>query len=351
MITVAILAVICGAEGWEHIETFGKAREAWLRTVLTLPKGVPSDDTFRRVFTTLRSDEFRRCFTAWMQALVGTTEGKLVAIDGKTLRRSFDRAAGRSALHLVHAWVEANSILLGQYATEAKSNEITAIPALLALLDVRGAVVTIDAMGCQKAIAAQIVAQEADYILALKDNHPTAHAQVVAYFEQAIGTPAIACSETTDGGHGRIEVRRVYTTTEIEWFEKRTEWEGLGCCIRVDCERTVGNKTTSESRYFLSSLKGPDPVQVGAYVRGHWSVENPLHWSLDVSFHEDASRIRKDHGPENFALLRRIALVLLKNEHTAKGGVPAKRLRAGWDPDYLLKVLATGISRNALEKG
>src|SRR6266545_7752072 len=246
VITVAILAVICGAEGWEHIETFGKAREAWLRTVLTLPKGVPSDDTFRRVFTTLRSDEFRRCFTAWMQALVGTTEGKLVAIDGKTLRRSFDRAAGRSALHLVHAWVEANSILLGQYATEAKSNEITAIPALLALLDVRGAVVTIDAMGCQKAIAAQIVAQEADYILALKDNHPTAHAQVVAYFEQAIGTPAIACSETTDGGHGRIEVRRVYTTTEIEWFEKRTEWEGLGCCIRVDCERTVGNKTTSE---------------------------------------------------------------------------------------------------------
>jgi predicted transposase YbfD/YdcC len=216
---------------------------------------------------------------------------------------------------------------------------------------VRGAVVTIDAMGCQKAIAAQIIVQEADYILALKENHPTAHAQVVAYFEDAMGTPAVACSETTDGGHGRIEVRRVYTTNEIAWFEHRAGWEGLGCCIRVDCERTIANKTTNESHYFLSSLKAPDPAQVGAYIRGHWSVENPLHWSLDVSFHEDASRIRKDHGPENFALLRRIALVLLKNERTAKGGVPAKRLRAAWDPDYLLKVLAAGIPRNALEKG
>ena len=342
VLTITFLAVICGADGWDAIEDWARFRESWLRTFLRLPHGIPGDDTYRRVFAALRPAAFAECFTRWATALVGATAGKLVALDGQTLRHSFDRARGQSALHLVHAWVADNGVVLGQIATDAKSNEITAIPALLELLDLRGAVVTIDAMGCQKEIAAAIVEAEADYVLALKDNHPTARDEVARYFEHAAGTPAVQSVETTDGDHGRIEIRRTHLTTDVAWFEDRGDWAGLRSFVWVETERHVGTTVTREQHYFLSSLATTNAAQMGSYVRGHWGIENKLHWSLDVTFHQDASRIRRDHAPQNFAAVRKLALVPLKAETTFKAGIERKRRRADRDLDYLLAVLNAG---------
>lgn len=342
VLTITFLAVICGADGWDEIEDWARFREPWLRTFLRLPHGVPGDDTYRRVFAALEPRAFAACFTRWAAALVGATAGKLVALDGQTLRHSFDRARGQSALHLVSAWVADNAVTLGQVATDAKSNEVTAIPELLELLDLRGAVVSIDAMGCQKAIAARIVAKEADYFLALKDNHPTARDEVARYFEGAINTPTVHSAETTDGDHGRVEVRRVHVTTDVAWFADRADWAALGSFVCIERERHVNGAVTHERVYYLSSLRTTDAATVGSYARAHWGVENGLHWAIDVAFGQDASRIRRDHAPQNFAIVRKLALVPLKAETTFKAGIQRKRRRADRDLDYLLAVLNAG---------
>lgn len=342
ILTIAILAVICGSRGWEDMEDWAIDHVAWLRTLLRLPNGIPQHDCYRRIFAALAPGPFAQCFTQWMQALVGSTAGKLVAIDGKTMRRSFDRAGGRSALHVVSAWVAQNAVSLGQVVTDAKSNEITAIPALLDLLDIRGAVVSIDAMGCQKQIASKIVDRGSDYLLALKDNHPTAHEEVAAYFADAIGTPTVHSHTTTDAGHGRVEVRRVHVTTDIAWFEDRAEWKGLNSFVKVESERHIGTKIQRESRYFLCSLKTTDAAAVGTYVRDHWSIENTLHWTLDLTFREDDSRIRVGHAPQNFSLLRKLALVLLKRTPFGRRSLVQRQKLADRNPDFLLSVLAAG---------
>jgi predicted transposase YbfD/YdcC len=342
ILTIAILAVICGAKGWEDIEDWAEDHATWLQTFLRLPNGIPQHDCYRRVLAALDPTAFAACFTAWMQALVGSTAGKLIALDGKTMRRSFDRARGRSALHLVSAWVAANGVALGQVVTDAKSNEITAIPALLDLLDLRGAVVSIDAMGCQKDIAAKIVDGGADYLLSLKDNHPTAHAEVAAYFAGAINTPTVHSHETTDGDHGRIEVRRVHVTTDLAWFADRAAWKGLQSFVMVESTRDLGTTVQHECRYFLGSQATTDAAAVGTYVRDHWSVENALHWTLDVTFREDDCRIRDGHGPQNFAWLRKLALTLLTRTPYGRRSLVQRQKLADRNHDYLLSVLAAG---------
>jgi len=343
IVAIAICAVICGAEEWSTMAEFGRAKERWLRKFVDLPFGIPSADTFQRVLAALDPQGFEHCFMAWIAALAGKSKGKLIAIDGKTLRRSADRANGKAAIHMVSAWVSANGMCFGQLATAAKSNEITAIPKLLELLDLDDATVTIDAMGCQKEIARQIVAQGGDYVLAVKDNQPTLHEEVKLFLDEQIAAPGEAFTlhahEETDGGHGRVEIRRTWVTPSVEWFEDRRHWAGLNSFAAVECERTANGETTTERRYFISSLDGSDAAAMARAVRNHWSVENNLHWMLDMAFNEDQSRIRKDHGAENVSRLRRIALTLLKQDTTHKRGIRTKRLRAGWDEQYLCHVL------------
>jgi predicted transposase YbfD/YdcC len=350
IVVIGLLTVFCGGEGWEDMEDFGSIREVWLRNFLVLPNGVPCADTFRRVFAALDPAEFQRCFKQWVEALVNAAKvaGRVVPIDGKTLRGSFDTATAQSPLHLVHAWLADAGLLLGQLATDVKSNEITAIPALLKMIDVKDAVVTIDAMGCQKEIARGIVEASADYVLALKGNQELFYGEVVELFDDVAknGKSAGVASdylETTDGDHGRIEVRRVWAVNDVSWFAERAKWEGLASLAMVESERTLGDKTTRERRYYISSLKEATASRIGTAIRSHWSVENKLHWSLDVAFAEDASRVRRDHGPENLAMLRRMALQLLKRDKTSKRGLAAKTRRAALDPDYLLNVLLAGF--------
>jgi predicted transposase YbfD/YdcC len=347
LLAITILAVICGADGWDDIAEFGRSKQAWLSTFLELPAGIPSADTFRRVFSALHPDAFRRAFVGWAQDLVGATQGKLIVLDGKTARRSFDRTSGQSALHLVSAWVRDNHLTLGQIATEAKSNEITAIPALLELLDVRGAIVSIDAMGAQKSIAQAIVDQDADYLLALKGNQGKLHAQVAAFFADAgdagperLTNAAPTVHQTCDEAHGRREVRRVRISEDLSTIPDATKWPALKSIILVESERQTGETIERERRYFISSLGQVGAELMAALIRGHWSIENECHWVLDIAFREDDSRIRRNHGPENFGLVRKIALNLLKQETTCKRGIAAKRKLAGWDHDYLLKILS-----------
>jgi predicted transposase YbfD/YdcC len=347
IIAISILAVICGADGWDELASFGRCKETWLRTFLDLPAGIPSADTFRRVLSALDPEAFRRAFVTWMQTLVGDTKGKLIAIDGKTARRSFDRANEKSALHLVSAWVRDNQLVLGQLATEEKSNEITAIPVLLGMLDVRGATVTIDAMGAQKEIAKTIVEKEADYILALKGNQGNLHAQVVEFFKDAGTEPFESVShtfhETHDEAHGRREVRRVWSSTDLSTIPDASKWPSLKSITLIEREREADSKIEVERHYYISSRPRAGARWLSERIRGHWSIENQCHWILDVAFREDDSRIRTDHGPENFGLLRKIALNLLKQEKGCKMGIAAKRKISAWDQDYLLKVLSGEI--------
>lgn len=347
LIVIAVLAMICGAEGWTDMEEFGRAREAWLRTFLELPSGIPTDDTFRRFFGKLSPSAFERAFSRWTQALAGALAGKLVAIDGKSLRGSADPATGTPMLHLVHAWVAENQLLLGQVATSAKSNEITAIPELLQLFDLRGAVVTIDAAGCQKEIAAQIVKQKADYVLSLRDNHPTFHREVLEYFASEKQGPDVFRHQTTDGEHGRIEVRSVFTTSDVAWFAEKHLWAGLKSFVLVHSERQdkKTGELKTEDRTYISTLDATNPARLGTTVRDHWGVENRLHWMLDVAFREDLSLVHKDHAPRNLSLLRKLALMLVRREKTHKRGVQTKRKRAAWDPDYLLKLLGAALDQ------
>jgi predicted transposase YbfD/YdcC len=347
IVTVAICAVIFGADGWAQVALFGRSKIKWFKTFLALPNGIPSHDTFGRVFAKLDPAAFEACFLKWITALVTASRGRLVAIDGKTIRRSLDTANGKAAIHMVSAWCEANHMVLGQVATDAKSNEITTIPRLLKLLNLDGAVVTIDAAGCQKEIARQIVKQGGDYILQLKGNQGGLHDETVMLFEQCLRDDchgiAYHTASTTNGGHGRIEQRRIWATAEVAWFTERSKWKNLRSLIRVQAKRILHGQTSQEYRYYISSLPAHDAAKLLDYIRGHWGIENRLHWSLDVNFREDDRRIRQGHGAENFSRLSRIALNLLKAETTCKVGIKSKRLRCGWDHDYLLKVLTKGI--------
>ena len=342
IVAIAICAVVAGADSWDDIEDFGNAKIDWLGTFLELPNGIPSHDTFRRLFERLDPAEFQKGFLGWIEALHEATERQVIAIDGKSLRRSFDRAGGKSALHLVHAWATANHLLLGQVAVDEKSNEITAIPVLLKMLSISGAIVTIDAMGCQKEIARTIRGREADYILALKANHERLFEQVVAFWDRACARlmkgPDIGHDREWSEGHGRTEARRCWATSDLDWLEGREEWKDLKSVVFIESERFIGESLSVETRYYLSSLPN-DARLLNQAVRSHWGVENSLHWVLDVTFDEDRSRIKKGNAPENFGLLRRLALCLLKKESSSKRSIKGRRLRASWDEGYLQRVL------------
>jgi predicted transposase YbfD/YdcC len=352
ILTIALCGVICGADGWSAIETFGREKERWLRTFLALPGGIPSHDTFGRVFARLDPEEFRRCFLTWVRAVVGEPEPQVVAIDGKTSRRSYDRGTGQEALHLVSAWATTSGLVLGQVATDAKSNEITAIPVLLKLLDLEGATVTTDAMGCQTAIATQIVEQGADYVLALKDNHEKLHDRVTRAFadaDAAAGTTLplgdLPADITTDKGHGRREQRRCRAIGDpayLAYIDPDHAWPALQSVVCIESTRRIGEAVSLEARHYLSSLPA-DATALSAAIRSHWGIENRLHWVLDVTFHEDDSRVRVGHAPENFAILRHLALNLLRQDRSSKGSVPTKRFRAALNDRYLRSLL-TGLS-------
>lgn len=343
MMVIALLAVICGADDWTSVAAFGKAKRKWFKAFLPLPYGIPSHFTFERVFAALRPEALERCFGEGVSELARCSEGQLVAIDGKTLRHSFDRANDKAAIHMVSAWASANEWVFGQLATEAKSNEITAIPKLLELLELRGATVTIDAEGCQKDIARKVVGQGGNYVLALKANQPTMFEEVKLFLDEAIARDAkdlaLDFHESIEGDHGRSETRRVWWTPELGWFQDREQWAGLSSLAVVERERELGGATTCERHYFISSHDRCGAEFMARAIRSHWEIENTLHWVLDVGFGEDRSRVRKGHGAENLSRLRRMALNLLRQEKTVRMGIKNKRLLAGWDHDYLLKLL------------
>jgi predicted transposase YbfD/YdcC len=341
VVVIAVCAVLCAAETWEDVEEFGRSKAAWLGRFLRLPNGIPSHDTFNRVFARLDPAALQDCLLGWLRAVSAAVGVDQIAIDGKTLRRSFDRAGAKSALHLVSAWATAAHVSLGQVAVAEKSNEITAIPRLLELLDVAGALVTIDAMGCQKEIAAAIRAAGGDYVLAVKDNQGRLYDDVLACFERHLDTAGATAGpcwhDAIDHGHGRTERRTVSVITAPEGIRDRALWANLSAVCMVLSERTVNGTTTTETRYYIGSRAGT-AAEYGSWVRSHWGIENGLHWVLDVCFREDDSRLRVGHGPENLALLRRLAVSLLKQEPSSHS-IHTKRLRAGWDENYLLAVL------------
>jgi predicted transposase YbfD/YdcC len=345
LIALTLCAVVAGADGWTDVEAYGRRKRAWLATFLDLPNGIPSHDTLGRVFAALDPAAFQRCFLGWMHAVVGASRGRLVAIDGKALRHSFDTARGKSAIHLVSAWASANHLVLGQQAVADKSNEITAIPELLRLLDLQGALVTIDAIGCQRKVTAQIIAAGGDYVLAVKDNQPTLHADVRRVFLDGLEDDFAGLEHrywhTAERGHGRGEERHYHVVAvPPELAERHADFAGLRTLGMVFSERRVGEgPAEAETRFYISSL-APKVKAFAEAVRGHWSVENNLHWVLDVAFQEDASRLRTDHGPENLGLVRRIALSLLQRAPTDKRvGIACKRKQAGWDDGFLVQVL------------
>ncbi|MCA1607172.1 MAG: ISAs1 family transposase [Acidobacteria bacterium] len=342
ILVIAVCATICAAETWQEIEEFGRAKESWFKKFLSLPNGIPSHDTFRRVFLRLNPKKFQEAFLVWVRSVAEVVDGEIVAIDGKQARGARARD-GKEGLRMVSAWACEQRLVLGQLKTKEKSNEITAIPLLLELLELRGCIVTIDALGCQTEIAAQIIKQEADYVLSLKGNQGTLHQEVEAYFAWAeqlnFKEVEYDYCATLEKDHGRIEERRCWVTEDTDWFTEKAEWAGLRSFIMVEAEREVlGQAATRERRYFISSLPA-DAKQAARVVRGHWQVENSLHWVLDVAFREDECRTRTGHAPENLATLRHMAVNLLKQERSCQLGVKSKRLKAGWDENYMLKVL------------
>jgi predicted transposase YbfD/YdcC len=347
ILTVALLAVICGANGWEEVEAYGQAKFAWLRTFLELPSGIPSHDTFGRVFGRLDPDAFETAFRRWIGQLAELSGGRLVAIDGKSLRRSFAQGWDKIGMtHMVSAFVEANHLVFGQVKTDGKGQELSGIEKLLKSLFLKGAVVTIDALGCQKSIAQAILDAEADYLLQVKDNQPTLLTKLQTVFAEAtlehFAGMVSDQAQSLDGDHGRIETRKVWVLWHPEHLGPLAqEWPGLRSLVKVERTREVNGHVSTEVHYYISSLDARRSAgQFLHYTRGHWSVENNLHWQLDVSFNEDQRRIRKGHGAENFSRLCRLALNLLKSERTRTVGIAVKRQICGWDNEYLLKVLA-----------
>ena len=352
LLVIAICTLLCAGESFNDMEDFGKAKADWFKRFLTLRNGVPSHDTFNRLFAALDPQAFGDCFVRWTQSLRTAVAQEIVALDGKALRRAL--SGDQSIKCVVSAWAESNSLVLGQLKVSDKSNEITALPALLRALELAGCIVTVDAMGTQKKIAQEIIEADADYVLALKGNHETVHEEVKSFLDAtltekqskplrpSVAAAQLAVQETVEKDHGRIETRRYYQSDQLDWFADRAQWEGLKSVGMVEAIREIGTERTVERRYYLSSL----PLGVATFaraVRGHWAVENKLHWVLDVQMREDQSRARAGYAAENLATLRRLALNLLQREKTKKRGIRGKQLNASWDHAYLLRLLGVPI--------
>ncbi len=346
VLIIAICALLCAADSFNDMEDFGKAKQDWFKTFLGLRNGIPSHDTFNRVFAALDPEKFLECFLAWTQSVREAVGQEIVALDGKALRRA--RSGPKSVKYIVSAWAEGSGLVLGQRKVDDKSNEITAVPRLLRVLELGGCIVTLDAMGCQKNIAREIIEADADYVLALKGNQETVHEEVKTFLDAAVAGeqgPRPDRLETVEKDHGRLETRRYYQSAELDWFADRRKWEGLQSVGMVEAVRESGGLRTVEQRYYLSSL----PLGVETFaraVRSHWAIENKLHWTMDVCFGEDQSRARSGYAAENLATLRRLALNLLKLEKTKKRGIRGKMLNASWDHAYLLRLL--GIQPNEI---
>lgn len=343
IVAIAILAILSGADDMVAIETYGKAKQGWLETFLALPNGIPSHDTFSRVLALVDPQQLHECFLSWVQHLTDQLEIKLIHIDGKTARGSYDRESSLKALHTVSAWASEHCLVLAQHRVESKSNEITAIPELLKLLDLKGTIITLDAMGTQRNIAAQVREQGGDYILALKGNQGTLHHAVKTFFQEAERTQwanlDFHYSTATEAGHHRIEHRQVWAVplSQVPDLPTHQKWSGLATLVMVKRERQLWNKTTHEVCFYMTSLAA-DASLLAQAIRSHWGIENSLHWVLDVTFREDPSRIRTGHGPENIGLLRRLALNLL-NREPSKQSLKQKRYRAAMDNDFVVQVL------------
>ena len=342
ILLIAVCAMLCGAEWCVDFEQFGIAKVDFLRGFLALPNGIPSHDTFARVFGMLDPERFAECFQKWTESLRRAVGAEVVAIDGKSLRRSVDRAKGKGPIHMVSAWAQQNRLVLGQLKVDEKSNEVTAIPELLRALKLAGCIVTIDAMGTQTKIASEIIAAKANYVLALKANQGTLHEEVKTFLEdaKAEGFPDIAHGflETAETAHGRVEGRKYWICGEVEWLTQHERWAGLRSIGMVESTRTVGGKMSVERRFYITSLE-PDAAHFARAVRGHWAIENTLHWSLDVSLNEDQNRARTGYAAENLTRLRHITLNLLQRETKLKRGIKGKQRNAAWNLSYLLDLL------------
>ncbi len=349
IVAISILAVVSGAEGWVAIETYGKAKYQWLKEFLSLPNGIPSHDTFSRVWSRIEPSEFQECFQVWVSSITKKLGVEVIAIDGKTLKQSYDREAQQKALHIVSAWSSSHQLVLGQKKVNDKSNEITAIPALIEMLEIEGGIVTIDAMGCQKEITRLIRQKKGDYIIALKANQKGLYQEIKEWFDdveaEGFKDGEHSYDQQIEMGHHRVEKREVIavSVSSLPSFRNQSLWTDLKTVVMVKSKRKLWNKTTTEVRFYISSVE-KDAQKIGRAIRSHWGIENSLHWTLDVTFSEDKSRIRKDNSPENFALLRRLAVNLLKQEKTVQGSLKMKRYRASMDNDYLTKILVASAS-------
>lgn len=349
IIAIALCAVICGAENWVDVELYGNSKLAWLATFLELPHGIPSHDTFGRVFRRIDAQEFQKVFFEWVIAVNDLIQGQIVNIDGKCLRSSDDKGIGKRAIYMVSAWASENEIVLGQRKVDEKSNEITAIPELLKMLSISGCIVTIDAMGTQTEIAQTIVDAQADYALSVKENQGHLFEDIAYLFtvdqDQNFKYASLDYAKTTNSGHGRIDIRECWSTSNPDYLKliRNVEiWAGLQSIAMIISTRIIGEVQTRYVRYYITTLPS-DAKRILHVVRRHWAIENELHWVLDVAMNEDHNRVHKDQAPENMAVLRHMALNLLKQEKTAKGGIHAKQLQAAWSNDYLCKILASGI--------
>jgi len=348
IITIGIMAVLCGADGFVAIETYGKAHQAWLETFLDLPCGIPSHDTFGRVLGMLEPQELQNSFLAWVSSITEKLGVELIHIDGKTTKGSYDREGQLKALHQVSAWSSEHGLVLAQQKVDSKSNEITAVPLLLTLLNLKGTVVTLDAMGTQIEIARQIKQAEGDYVLALKGNQGKLSQQVEAWFEQAEFQNwqgiEFTYHETVEAGHHRIETRQVWAVpvSQLPPLHRQSQWLGLTTVVMVRSTRQLWNETSTAVRFYISSLAA-DALRHNSVIRSHWSIENSLHWVLDVTFNEDASRVRQGYAAENLGLLRRLSVNLLKRE-PSKLSLKMKRYKAGMDKNFLLQILATSVA-------
>jgi len=345
IITIAICGILCGADDWVMIEQFGLAKESWFHEFLELPHGIPSHDTFGKVFSWIDPEEFQACFMEWIKEIAVVTQGQVIAIDGKTVRRSHDRANGKKAIHLVNAWASETEMALGQKKVEDKSNEITAIPELLKMLDINGCIVTIDAIGTQKSIIQGILRQKADYVLAVKQNQGKLYDLIQHGYELDLKNEfkdaPYDFAQTVNKNHGRIETRKCWVVSDpeyIAYIDPQGNWPGLKSIAVVEGVRKIGGKSSSQIRYFISSLE-TNADHMLKCIRTHWEVENKLHWNLDITFREDDSRVRKGHAPENLSVIRKLALNLLRRNKSRKGGAKTKRLICAVDTDFLLEVL------------